>query len=80
VSGSPAELVVTAARNENQIVVHWLRVVRHGSFDMLTNSHSRNGTAVTSSWTKQVCTRLEVPAVDVAPLRIVSECRVVETA
>jgi hypothetical protein len=79
-SGSPAELVVTEAHDENQIVVHWLRVVRPGSFEMYTTTRSGIGTAATTMWTKQVCTRLEVPAVDVAPLRIVSECRVVETA
>jgi hypothetical protein len=80
VSGSPAELVVTAARNDREIVVHWLRVLAPGSFEMLTNTRPGDAGAAAPSWTKRSCTRLDLPPVKVAPLLIDSDCQIVQTA
>ncbi|MEO8697260.1 MAG: hypothetical protein ABI658_27395 [Acidimicrobiales bacterium] len=79
-AGTPAELVVTAARSDSGRVVHWFRVLRQGSFEVLTNTQSRTSSATTSAWVKQSCTRLAMPSDNAPPLTITTECQVVQTA
>jgi len=77
-SGAPAEFVLTASRSDSGQVAQWFRVLRQGTFEVLTNTLSRAGASTTSSWIKQSCTRLDVPADNTPPLAITTiDCQVV---